>query len=90
MADHAGRIPHHQCKIGHVLGHNAPGAYQRIATDLMAANNCRIGANACPFSHDRLSVLRFSLDKATRIDHICKHTGGAQEDVVLADHSRVN
>jgi len=82
--DLLGGIANDQGIGGDVFCDHGSGADEGVRSDVVAADDGGIGADAGSATHVRTRVLAPSIDGAAGVDDVGKHTAGAQEHVVIA------
>src|SRR4029077_11571455 len=79
----SGRVSHNEGKIGHVTGNHRPSTNERISAYLNAAENGRVGSDACAFQHRSLESLREHL--TSREEVVRKDAVRTEENTICDD-----
>lgn len=75
---------------GYVFGDHRAGANKGVGADVVAADDSGVGANAGSLTYVRAQIAVAAVHGTAWVNDVGKHHGGAQEDVVGANNTRVD
>lgn len=73
-ADLACRVTDNQGVVGNMFGHHGSSSYECKLTDIVAANDGCIGANACSLAYLGLSVLAAAINGRSGVNYVGEDT----------------